>query len=407
VNHLSLFSGIGGIDIAAEAAGFTTVAFCEREPFCQRVLAHRWPGAAIYDDICELTADSLRAGGIDIGGIDLISGGFPCQPYSVAGKRRGENDERALWPEMLRVIKAVRPAWVVGENVAGFVGMGLDGTLADLDAADYEAITFVLPAAAVGAPHQRYRAFIVAHARGGAGNAGPERAGWQAWSNAYRSGAGTELADADRSGQPELLAAAVAGKSVGQPSRSNHAQWPTVHGQGLDAHGPELSMAVRRLWPTPQTDNFFQRRGARSDELGLRGAVAQSGSANWATPNTAQGGPDYTRAARAGSGADDLVTQVAKSESEGGALNPDWVETLMGFPVGWTDLQRAEPVPWPGWPAGCGQMQYDYEPPRTVRRIKNRGARLKALGNAVVPAQVYPILRCIAQLERGKCWETK
>jgi DNA (cytosine-5)-methyltransferase 1 len=164
MNHLSLFSGIGGFDLAAEWAGFTTIAFCEKDPYCQKVLAKHWQGVPIYDDIRELTAARLVADGI--GPIDLITGGFPCQPFSIAGKRKGAADDRHLWPEMLRVIQEVKPTWIVGENVAGFIAMALDSVLSDLEAEGYETQTLVLPACAVSAPHRRDRAFIVAHTDG-------------------------------------------------------------------------------------------------------------------------------------------------------------------------------------------------------------------------------------------------
>jgi DNA (cytosine-5)-methyltransferase 1 len=159
MNCLSLFSGIGGLDLAAEWAGFTTVAFCEKDNYCQKVLAKRWPGVPIFDDIRTLTANSLGDQRIK-----LLTGGFPCQPFSHAGRRQGESDDRYLWPEMFRVIREVRPTWVCGENVSGFISMALDTVQADLEAEGYEGQTIVLPACAVGAPHRRDRVFIIAHA---------------------------------------------------------------------------------------------------------------------------------------------------------------------------------------------------------------------------------------------------
>lgn len=161
MNALSLFSGIGGIDLACEWVGIETIAFCEREPFCQKVLTKHWPDKPIYDDVCTLTKERLEADGI--GTIDLIHGGYPCQPFSVAGDRKGTEDDRHLWPEVFRLIQAIAPRWFVGENVAGHVTLGLDIVLADLESIGYEWETFVLPAMAVGAPHRRDRVFIVAH----------------------------------------------------------------------------------------------------------------------------------------------------------------------------------------------------------------------------------------------------
>jgi DNA (cytosine-5)-methyltransferase 1 len=151
----SLFTGIGGIDLAAEWAGMEITWQCEKEEFCQKVLRKHWPGVDLHDDITTLDGTKLRA--------DVIAGGFPCQPYSIAGKRGGEEDYRALWGEMFRIIEEVRPRWVVGENVANFVNMGLDNALFDLESIGYKGQPFVIPANAVGGKHRRDRVFIVAY----------------------------------------------------------------------------------------------------------------------------------------------------------------------------------------------------------------------------------------------------
>jgi DNA (cytosine-5)-methyltransferase 1 len=163
LNVLDLFSGIGGFSLGLEQAGMTTAAFCEIDPFCRRILRQHWPTTPIYEDIKQLTARRLTHDGISP--IDLICGGYPCQPFSVAGRRRGESDPRHLWPEMYRLIRELRPRWVVCENVAGHVELGLDAVLADLDAAGYTATPFIIPACSVGAPHRRDRVWIVAHSR--------------------------------------------------------------------------------------------------------------------------------------------------------------------------------------------------------------------------------------------------
>ncbi len=159
MNALSLFSGIGGLDIAAEWAGFKTVAFCERDKFCKSVLAARWPNVRIFDDVRTIATDDLPA-------IELVHGGYPCQPFSQAGKRAGHADERHLWPAMLGVVQALRPAWVVGENVTGHIAIGLDAVCNDLEAAGYAVRPVVVPACAAGAPHTRERVFVLAHAKG-------------------------------------------------------------------------------------------------------------------------------------------------------------------------------------------------------------------------------------------------
>lgn len=172
---LDLFSGIGGFSLGLErTGGFETAAFCEYAEFPRKVLAKHWPDVPIYNDVRELTAERLDADGI--GSIDLICGGYPCQPFSHAGKRLGAEDDRHLWPEMSRLIASLRPTWVIGENVAGHISMGLDDVLADLGTLGYACQAFVVPACAVNAPHRRERVWIVAHAESiGRGDGREER----------------------------------------------------------------------------------------------------------------------------------------------------------------------------------------------------------------------------------------
>ena len=206
MNVLSLFAGIGGFDLGLERAGMRVVAQCEFDPFCQKVLKKHWPDVPCYPDVRELTREVLiddgiisdtesngrrqehtndrgrtggsgtkqgaRSGGGSQGGaktnatnpgpIDLICGGYPCQPFSHAGKREGAADDRHLWPEMHRLIETIRPRWVIAENVAGHISMGLDDVLADLEGSGYACWTFVIPACAVDARHRRDRVWIVA-----------------------------------------------------------------------------------------------------------------------------------------------------------------------------------------------------------------------------------------------------
>ena len=152
---LDLFSGIGGFSYAGEklVGGYETVAFCEYDKHAQKVLRKHWPDTEIIDDVRELANDADRFRGL----VDIVVGGYPCQPFSAAGKRRGDKDDRHLWPEMLRIIQAVRPTWVCGENVAGHISMGLDEVLSDLQSAGYQARCFVLPAVAADAHHRRDR----------------------------------------------------------------------------------------------------------------------------------------------------------------------------------------------------------------------------------------------------------
>jgi len=163
---LDLFSGIGGFSLGLErSGGFKTVAFCEVEPFCTKILNKHWPEVPVYGDVRELTAKRLAADGI---GVDAICGGFPCQDISTAGKGAGIEGERSgLWSEYARLIGELRPRYVFVENVAALLGRGLDRVLGDLAALGYDAEWHCIPASAVGAPHQRDRIWIMAHSRRG------------------------------------------------------------------------------------------------------------------------------------------------------------------------------------------------------------------------------------------------
>ena len=161
MTHGSLFSGIGGFDLAAAWAGWKNVFACEIDPFCQKVLKYHFPKSTLYENIRTTDFTIWR------GRIDVLSGGFPCQPFSTAGKRKGTEDDRYLWPEMLRAIREISPRWVVGENVLGIVnwngGMVFEQVCADMEAEGYEVQPYVLPACGVGAPHQRQRTWFVAY----------------------------------------------------------------------------------------------------------------------------------------------------------------------------------------------------------------------------------------------------
>ena len=180
MKHGSLFSGIGGFDLAAQWMGWENVFHCEWNEFGQRVLNYYWPNAISYGDITK-TDFTVHAGQIDI-----LTGGFPCQPYSAAGKRMGKEDDRHLWPEMLRSIREIHPRWVVGENVLGLVnwnaGLVFHEVQLDLEAEGYEVQPYVLPACSVNAPHRRDRVWFVAHCA----NAGVESVRRERKNTVYR-----------------------------------------------------------------------------------------------------------------------------------------------------------------------------------------------------------------------------
>lgn len=169
LNHLDLFSGIGGFALAAQRAGLQTIGFAETNPHASLILAKHWPEVHNYGDVRNIKNGTIREP------VFVLTGGFPCQPFSLAGQRRGSEDDRHLWPEMFRIITIIRPAWVLGENVPGLIDLGLDGVLSDLDTIGYTSQPFVVPACAVGARHRRNRLWIVAHGDSlGCNVSGPE-----------------------------------------------------------------------------------------------------------------------------------------------------------------------------------------------------------------------------------------
>jgi len=164
LQHLDLFSGIGGFSLGLEATGgFETKAFCDIEKYPRQVLQKHWPHVKQYEDIKELNYERLKADGID--SIDIITGGYPCQPFSIAGRQKGEQDPRHLWPEYFRLVKELRPTWVIGENVSGHIKLGLDTVIEDLESEDYSVRPFSISASSIGANHQRERIWILAHSR--------------------------------------------------------------------------------------------------------------------------------------------------------------------------------------------------------------------------------------------------
>ena len=198
-DHIDLFSGIGGFSIAASWAGYTTRAFCEKDKYCRKVLERHWPAVPIIKDIRDFNGTRWR-------GCQLLTGGFPCQPFSQAGKQGGKEDDRYLWPEMFRIIKEAKPRFILAENVAGLIQLGLDSVLLDLASEGYSAGSIIIPACAVNAPHRRDRVWIMAHA------------------NSERG----------RGGECEREYATNAGEPSGSPELRN---WDTEPNVGRVAHG--------------------------------------------------------------------------------------------------------------------------------------------------------------------------
>lgn len=211
----SLFSGIGGFDLGLERAGMQVAWQVENNEYCNRVLEKHWPRVTRYGDITGVDWRQVEP-------VDLVCGGFPCQPFSLAGKRRGTADNRYLWPEVVRCLSEVRPSWFLGENVPGITNMALDTVLTDLESLGYEVWTFNIPACAVDAPHQRKRVWILAHSTRELPHG----------SRACRPGRG-EFTDGSKNiSHPDK-------QSMGRPakSRGQCCEWPTEPNVGRVAHG--------------------------------------------------------------------------------------------------------------------------------------------------------------------------
>lgn len=291
---LSLCAGIGGFDLAAEWAGHEVVGQVEIDPFCLRVLAKHWPGVPRIPDIFDVKGD-------EFGPVDLVTAGFPCQPYSVAGKRRGAGDDRALWPEVFRVTAACRPRWFLGENVAGFIRLALDDCLADLEAIGYEAWAVVLPACAVGAWHRRDRVWIVAHAdEGGRGSGESPLLPRPLQSDPARCG--EDVADAAR----ELPhGSGIAG--TGRRSESSDRRGPTADTDGGRHGAPQRAVPPWRYGALGT--------GGRDVESGICGVAARL--PGWVDGTGTEAPPGLTewkvpsRANRLKALGDAIVPQVA------------------------------------------------------------------------------------------------
>ena len=267
---LDLFSGIGGFSYAGEklVGGYETVAFCEYDKHAQKVLRKHWPDTEIIDDVRELANDAERFRG----SVDIICGGYPCQPFSLAGVRRGDKDDRHLWPEMLRIIQAVRPTWVIGENVAGHITMGLDTVLSDLEAEGYQVRCFVIPAVGADAYHRRDRCWIVGYAKRDGSSAAEVRGKPQEDGGGSPQGQGVTK-QSEGTGRPrdgQKMARGARAEDVGNADSGTKAK------QGAGLGGERFDGAPPREWAkeghraTDASENVPNASGE-----GLQGDVGQ------------------------------------------------------------------------------------------------------------------------------------
>ena len=311
LTHLSLFSGIGGLDMAAEWAGIETIGQCEWAEYPTKVLEKHWPDVPRWKDIRTLTGESFY-GRTGRRTVDIISGGFPCQPFSVAGKQRGKEDDRYLWPEMVRVIKELRPTWVVGENVAGIVRMALPDILSELEACGYRTRTFLVQLALLE----------------------PDTGDTELplWATPTAQDYKRRGPNSRQQGLPEQV------KLWPTPKASLRGDCPSERNR----RSPDLSAAVN-MFATPQARDYRAGQASRWEDKERRSRNLNDQIAMWLTPTTGAGmcggTGNFQQLKR-------LKEQGVISENErrnmsqgnGGQLNPYWVEWLMGFPPGWTEI---------------------------------------------------------------------
>lgn len=394
--HLDLFSGIGGFALAARWNNIQTVGFVEYEDYPRRVLSKQFPGVPLFGDIRDFDATPFR-------GVDLLTGGYPCQPFSQAGKRKGKEDVRHLWPEMFRVITQARPSWVLAENVAGHINLGLDEVLLDLESEGYTCRTLVLPACAKNALHIRQRVWIVAK------NVGNSTSGR---GSAYgsQSGSGTERMgerQADRVGSPgpdvahskgnglqggrignqgsehsEEIGQGTAesiGAGAGSSSRDvAHSQCQSVRDQrcsgnaGPERKGEEQGKKRQRVRVDPSECG---KDVAHSDSIRPQGEWGEDHSEGWQIKDGPTGLCNGARSCR--------KTEGSILESHLGR-GTDGLSEGLDMPQRWGDGSWEEGVP------------------RVTTEKKNRTARLKALGNAILPQIAYELIRCMKEIDESE-----
>ena len=264
--HGSLFSGIGGFDLAAQWCGWKNIFQVEEDQWCRKILKKNFPNSTRFEDIYEFNGEKYRDT------IDIISGGFPCQPFSIAGKQKGKKDDRYLWPEMLRVIKEVRPSWIIGENVIGFIKMELNRTVFDLETIGYEVQVFTIPACAVDAKHIRNRAWIIAHHMGDTKHNGlftpTKQRGFNKTGNNYK----------ERKDQARKFTGTSRPESYGNMANPNRQRFQKFNSTPIpkaQGHNTGENNKKWREWPTePQMGRMADGVSRRMDRIkGLGNAI--------------------------------------------------------------------------------------------------------------------------------------
>lgn len=408
---VSLYTGILGLDRAAEAHGFTTVAACDTSAYCRHIIGHYLPGIPIYDNDKDVTSERLRRDGIDPSGVWAVIGGPPCQPSSAAGKRLGTSDSRWRWPEAIRVVGDVQPRWFVFEQPTGIVS--LDGRkpflaiVGSLSALGYRVGFGGWPAGAVGAPHKRDRFFIIG-CREDVGVAYAISLG-NGWKPRFAEGHDSD-GDSTRRAQADGRVderSASRGVALGDPSgnlrgASRHDRYVAPHGAGAGgrAFGDGLADTARGRLCTWRGKSEGQQGRLDADERG-----ASMGDACGELDNRKE--PDWAgNMAQAPGSADcrrqDMFFRSVACPSSDRSDQGTHTQSALGRIIDGLSRGLAHL-----WPAGRGRQQYPWEPPRLVTRPPKGStasliveAELEALGNACITQQCSPIFAAIAEIER-------
>jgi len=353
MNHASLFSGIGGFDLAAKWIGWDNIFQVEKDPWCQSILAKHFPNTERYLDIKEFRGEKYR------GSVDVISGGFPCQPFSVAGKQKGKEDDRYLWPEMLRVIREIQPTWVVGENVPGIISMALDQVCTDLENEGYTVQAFIIPAASVNAIHKRDRVWILANNANAGLKDMRERAIGSISANTSSYGSSIRCKTKQRtydSGEKGRLLESQGENSFLEYSECNGCTSSEVEGgSGKAVHESQArtddSLNIKRTSGVSRTENDVSDSDVRRDRRYERESIQEGTTSR---SGSAQNGGGYRR---------------------------------IKFPVSQPTICR-----------GDDGVSYRLDNGRLIT-AKQRTNALKGLGNSVVPQVVYEIFRMIGKIK--------
>ena len=363
--HLDLFSGIGGFALAAGRTGFTTKAFCEKDFYCRTILKNHWPEVPIVNDIREFKGDAY-------GRIELLTGGFPCQPFSQAGKQRGKEDDRYLWPEMLRIIQEAKPTWVVGENVFGLINMALDQVHSDLEAVGYEVETLVIPAAGVDAPHRRDRCWILARILGNPehdGSSSEQISGGLQYKPEEQKEQNEVGQSTGASGTPEDVANSDSRQRIERQSEGQQIQMPS---EGSQRVGDDVAYSFgNSAWSAYGFDCGERRQEREESDLGQGSEVGSNlGDSSQDVANTIIEGREG--GLRGGS-------SERRKDIEGHARCSSPSNGQFGQAI------------WLAEPRIC----------RVAHGIPHRVDRLKALGNAIVPHVAEAIFKKIREVNRS------